>query len=104
VQDVQVVVERVADGRHVVAVYGVADIWSSELIRRPLADLVDAGARDVVVDLEKTVLLDSTVLGVLLDAHKQLAAAGGKLTLARPNELVQRLLRLTGLDRVVPTA
>jgi anti-anti-sigma factor len=55
----------------------------------------------LVVDLDTADAVDSTVLGALVLALKRLQASGGELAVAcrRPETL--RLLRLTGLDRVL---
>jgi anti-anti-sigma factor len=55
----------------------------------------------LVVELDAADAVDSTVLGALVLALKRLQASGGDVEVAchRPETL--RLLRLTGLDRVL---
>jgi anti-sigma B factor antagonist len=55
------------------------------------------GAREVVIDLTNTNFVDSAGLGALVTAHQLFGDDDGRLRLAHPNELLVRLLDLTGL-------
>lgn len=56
----------------------------------------------IVVDLHEVSICDSTGLQLLIDAHRQSAAAGGWLRLCRPRGLVERVLEITNLVDVLP--
>jgi anti-anti-sigma factor len=82
----------------VVALVGEHDAYSSERLENELAVLLESG-HHIVVDLRDTSFLDSTTLGVLLNArhdaeHKRLRFA---LVLADEFSQVQQLLSMTGL-------
>lgn len=54
--------------------------------------------RNVVVDLDRTEILDSAGLTALLDAQSALRPLGGHLKIATTNMTNQKILELTRLD------
>lgn len=52
----------------------------------------------VVVDLGGVTFMDSTGLGALREAHRHLVADGTRLSVRNPPPLLQKVLRVTGLD------
>ncbi len=66
-----------------------------------LSEALDAekGA-DVVVDLTRVDIMNSSGLGMLVAASRSVKAAGGTLAIAGANEALQKLLRMTRLDTV----
>jgi anti-anti-sigma factor len=71
------------------------------LLRSAVDDLVAAGTTRIVVDLSATEFVDSTGLGALIGGLKAARLAGGDLRISGVTEAVQRVLRLTNLDRVL---
>lgn len=69
-------------------------------------DLLDAILRaaftydqgQVVVDLAGVTFMDSTGLGALREAHRRLVADGTRLSVRNPGAMVEKVLRITGLD------
>lgn len=84
----------------VVEVRGEVDVYTAPRLRERLIEVVDGGARSVVVDLSRVDFLDSTGLGVLVGALKRLRLAGGELALVCDREKLLKVFRITGLDRV----
>jgi anti-sigma B factor antagonist len=64
--------------------------------------VVDAGARNVVVDLGRVDFLDSTGLGVLVGALKRLRTVNGTFGLVCSKEPLLKIFRITALDQVFP--
>jgi anti-sigma B factor antagonist len=90
-----------AVGDHtVLEVGGEVDVYTAPRLRERLIELVDAGAKHVVVDLSRVEFLDSTGLGVLVGALKRLRAADGSLGLVCAHERLLKIFRITALDRV----
>jgi anti-sigma B factor antagonist len=87
-------------GRTVVEVAGEIDVYTAPTLRERLVDVVDGGARHVIVDLGHVDFLDSTGLGVLAGARKRLQLLGGELVLVCNHERLLKIFRITGLDRV----
>jgi anti-sigma B factor antagonist len=91
---------REVGGYTVVEVRGEVDIYTSSLLRERLVEVVEAGAKRVVVDLSQVDFLDSSGLGVLVGALKRLRTAGGDLSLVCQQEKLLKIFRITALDRV----
>jgi anti-sigma B factor antagonist len=85
----------------VVEVRGVWDMAADPQLRRSLQQVIDAGARRVVVDLTHVRLLDSSGLGTLVFMFKVLREDGGSLCLAAPQPLVRSVLSITSVDRAI---
>jgi anti-anti-sigma factor len=92
--------EAVEPGQ-VVHLTGRLDIHAAADARLALADAVEAGSGDLVVDLASLDTLDATGLGVLVGAHRRAGRAGRTLVLRDVPAPVGRLLFLTRLDRVL---
>ncbi len=86
----------------VLEVGGEVDVYTAPRLRERLVELVDGGARNVVVDLGRVDFLDSTGLGVLVGALKRLRAAGGTFGLVCSKEPLLKIFRITALDQVFP--
>ena len=66
-----------------------------------LRQVVEDGARKLVVDFGAVVFIDSPAIGCLMDLHRQLVGAGGTLKLAGLQRRVETLLALSGIFRVL---
>lgn len=84
----------------VTAVQGDFDLRSAAEVRSALVQLVDDGARRLVVDLTETTFLDSTALGALVGALKRARSAEGDVELVCTDRSIVRIFQITGLDRV----
>ena len=91
---------RAVTGHTVLEVGGEVDVYTAPRLRERLVELVDEGARSVIVDLSRVEFLDSTGLGVLVGALKRLRAVGGGLALVCGHERLLKIFRITALDRV----
>jgi anti-sigma B factor antagonist len=91
---------RTVAGHRVLEVGGEIDVYTAPQLRERLIALVEDGARQVVVDLNRVEFLDSTGLGVLVGALKRLRGVNGDLSLVCAQERLLKIFRITGLDRV----
>ncbi len=80
---------------------GRLDVHAAADVRLALADAVEAGEGDLVIDLASLDAVDATGLGVLVGAHRRAGRAGRTLVLRDVPPPVGRLLFLTRLDRVL---
>jgi anti-sigma B factor antagonist len=85
----------------VVALCGELDKSHAGWLARALSAAVAPGSR-VIVDLERLAFIDCSGPSAMVSAWKQARQAGGDLLLAAPQELVLRLLSLTGLTELLP--
>jgi anti-sigma B factor antagonist len=94
--------EAIDETTHVVAPSGEIDAFTAPQLGRRLLALADAGKTDLVVDLSAVTFLDSTAIGVLLNALRQLGARHGRLVLVCPSDRVRRPFQVTGLHDRLP--
>ena len=85
-------------GTAVVRLAGELDLYNAEQLREGLARALDSKPERLVVDLERVAFIDSTALGVLIEARRGLAD-GSKFRLAAPGLEVRRALEISGLHR-----
>ena len=84
-------------GASVLAVIGELDLRTSPELEKRLADVFDAGAELVILDLRQIEFMDSTGLRVLLGAHQRASENGRRFALVRGADQVERVLTLTGV-------
>jgi anti-sigma B factor antagonist len=86
------------DGSVVVSLAGELDLYNAEEVRSALLEACAGEPRVLVVDLEGVRFIDSTALGVLIEARSKLANHSG-FRLAAPGLETRRALEVSGLDR-----
>jgi anti-sigma B factor antagonist len=89
--------EPVSDTIHVVSPSGEVDAATAPQLGRRLLSLADEGKTGLVVDLSSVTFMDSTGIGVLLDALRRLTARRGRLALVCPTDRILRPFEITGL-------
>lgn len=99
--DARVSVSRFGADSFVVAAGGELDLYTSERLRERLADALERGGRQLLVDLTGVTFMDSTALGVLVEAAKALKSSGGQLVVVADDRRVTRVIEITGLERVL---
>lgn len=92
--------ERLGDDLGVVVLAGEVDIFTAPQFKECLLGLVDDGVTRLVVDLSAVTFIDSTALGVLIGGVRRVHGAGGAMTVVVATRPVERVLSITGLDRV----
>ena len=81
----------------VVRLAGEIDLYNVDQVRSAIGAAVDDGPSRVVIDLSQVEFMDSTALGVLIEARAALPE--GALRLASPQLETMRALKVSGLDR-----
>jgi anti-sigma B factor antagonist len=85
----------------VLSVRGDIDISTAPQLLRALAELVGPARECLILDLSGVAFLDSSALGALVGAQKEIAAAGGLLTVVCSNPKVLRIFSITRLTEVI---
>jgi anti-sigma B factor antagonist len=85
------------DGAVLVVLAGEIDLYNADEVRTALTAAIAGGATRVVIDMSAVEFVDSTALGVLIEANSKLGAGG--LRLAAPQVSTRRTLQVSGLDR-----
>ena len=93
---------QVDNGVTVVAPTGRLDVAGAPALKDAISEALKNVQPRVVLDLEGVSFVDSTGLGSVIAALKQVRSSQGDLRLAAPNQQVRVVLELTTLDRVFP--
>jgi len=88
------------NGVSTVSVAGEVDLATAPELKEALTEVVNDGARGVLVDLSNATFIDSTTLGVLMGAVKRLRPTGGELAIACNDPNIRKIFEITLLDRV----
>jgi anti-sigma B factor antagonist len=86
------------DGVVVVSLAGELDLYNAHEVREALLECCAESPDRLVVDLSGVKFIDSTALGVLIEARTRLENRRGFL-LAAPGLETKRALEISGLDR-----
>jgi anti-sigma B factor antagonist len=98
--DFSITDRQVDSDTHVVAVKGEIDLFTAPEFKQRVSAPIDAGRKNIVVDLRATTFIDSSSLGVLIGAHRRLKLRGGALVVVCDNDAIVKTFRITGLDGV----
>ena len=86
------------DGSTVVRLAGELDLYNAQTVREALLACCEESPERLVVDLSEVKFIDSTALGVLIEARTRLQNRKGFL-LAAPGLETRRALEISGLDK-----
>jgi len=86
------------DGAVVVSLAGELDLYNAEEVRSALLEACAGEPERLVIDLEQVRFIDSTALGVLIEARSRMTERSG-FRLAAPGLETRRALEVSGLDR-----
>lgn len=84
----------------IVVLAGEVDIYTAPRFKESMLELLDASVGKLVIDLSAVTFIDSTALGVLIGGLRRVHDAGGVMALVVATPAVERVLTITGLDRV----
>ena len=96
--------ESLDGGIAVFAITGELDQATAEDLRSPLLASVERGVSSILIDLTGCGFIDSTGLGVIVEAWKAMEERDGDgavLSICCPEPEVRRLLEVTGLDQAI---
>jgi anti-sigma B factor antagonist len=94
--------EQLADGVQKIALSGRMDSAATEQIDLGFAGLMATRPPLIVVDLSQVSFLASIGMRTLLTSAKAFALRRGRMVLAAPQPLVEEVLRLAGIDALIP--
>jgi anti-sigma B factor antagonist len=82
----------------VIALEGELDLERAPALKWALVDSIDAGFKQLVVDLTQVRFMDSTALSVLVGVNKSLDV-GARMAIVCVNANVLKIFELSGMDR-----
>jgi anti-sigma B factor antagonist len=77
------------------------DISNADQVRDELLSLLNRGPGVLIVDMAETTFCDSAGVNALVRAHKRATANEAELRLVVASPGVQRVLAITGVDRLI---
>jgi anti-anti-sigma factor len=86
----------------VVRVGGTFDLHGADRFDREIGRILHGPTREILVDLREVEFMDSLGLRSLIAAHRRAFEARVPLWIVRGGAPVAQLLRMTGLDMVLP--
>src|SRR5947209_13559535 len=89
-----------ATGVEIIGPRGEIDVSNVEVLDRVLEEMLREQPGYLLIDLDGLDYLDSAGISSLLRAGQAMARSGGRLSLVGGNPFVQRLLQMTGVDRL----
>jgi anti-sigma B factor antagonist len=87
----------------VIAAKGRLNVIAAPELRAAVNGALEAGHRQLVLDLAQTDFMDSSGLGALVSCLKTAREADGDLKIANAGEQILMVLNLTNLDRILPS-
>jgi anti-sigma B factor antagonist len=94
--------EAIGGDVRILSLTGDVDFDAAPQLKRHIMSRVDAGDRQLIVDLSEVEFIDSTAIGVLVGALRRLGANGGSLTVVCNNEDIRGIFETVGLAHVFP--
>lgn len=90
-------------GALVVRVNGEIDLKESDELRNQIDQRLEEERPSIlVVDLKETTFIDSSGIGLLLGRYKRINGWGGKMYIVGVRPPVERLLKISGITRLIP--
>ena len=89
-------------GKYVVFLKGELDLNGCPPFQAALLEAEQSQAKEIVVNLDELTFVDSSGLSVLAHAASRSAANGDQLRITPGRDHVARVLRITGLDTILP--
>lgn len=82
---------------------GRLDIFNAERFKNSLATYYPAGSKYILLDLKELQYIDSTGIGVLLYAWKNMLGGVGKILCFNASDMVKTVIDLTKLTAIIQT-
>lgn len=87
-------------GISVIKIKGEVDIYTAAEFKKQINAAIEEGCGDIHIDCSQLNYMDSTGLGVLIGALKRLREQGRNIHLKNLQPNVQKLFKITGLDKI----
>ncbi|SHG31864.1 STAS domain-containing protein [Ornithinibacillus halophilus] len=85
----------------VINVSGEIDVFTAPQLKEKIIPLVSAENAEVIVDFKDVNYMDSTGLGVLINAYKATKVNNSHIKIINLQDRVYRIFTITGLDEVM---
>ncbi len=83
----------------IIALDGELDVAVAPQLKTLFKETIEKGERKVIVDMKDVKFIDSSCLGVMVNAHKLAVATNGAIRFAQSSDQVRKIFELTRTDR-----
>lgn len=84
----------------VVDLAGEVDAYTSARFRETMIDLIENGAANLIISMEKVEYIDSSGLGALVGGLKRISEKSGRIVIVCSNPQIRKVFEITGLEKV----
>lgn len=92
----------VIKGALVVKLTGELDQHGAVKLRRDLDEKICAGCNNMIFDFSELNFMDSSGIGLIIGRYKNMTALGGSVCVAAPRSAVEKVIRLSAIDKIIP--
>jgi anti-sigma B factor antagonist len=83
----------------IVVLHGELDVAVAPKLKTVLKQTLEQGNKKVVVDMKNVLFVDSSCLGVMVNAHKMAVGLNAAVKFAQSSEQVRKIFELTRTDK-----
>ncbi len=84
----------------IIELEGEIDVRCAPQLKKLIQQLIDDGDVQILVDLSGVPFMDSTGLGIFVNAFKQLQRTGGGVKFTNPQDVLRKVFSITQTDKV----
>lgn len=96
------ITSRIQDRVAVLEIAGTVDMYEGYQLRDVVKNHLRNGSRHFIFDCRRVNYVDSTGLGIFMQARELAQDAGGGISLVAPSPAFQKVLTTTQVDRLLP--
>jgi anti-anti-sigma factor len=96
-----IAIEDLGDGRSKAVLDGSLDIAGAAAIDMRM-NLLGGSAKGLLIDMNQVTFIGSMGLRSLVAPARAILARGGKVVIVNPSEMVEKVLRTSGIDTIIP--
>lgn len=90
------------DGAAVAVLSGEIDHHNAKEIRQQLDKyIISAQPKELAIDFKNISFMDSSGIGLIMGRYKLIHECGGNLVVRNPQSYIRRVLKLSGIERMV---
>jgi anti-sigma B factor antagonist len=96
-----IAVEDLGEGRSKAVLDGSLDIAGAAAIDMRM-NLLGGSAKGLLIDMNQVTFIGSMGLRSLVAPARAILSRGGKVVIVNPSEMVEKVLRTSGIDTIIP--
>lgn len=90
------------NGTAIAVLSGEIDHHTAKLLRAELDKFViTMQPEKLAIDLSNITFMDSSGIGLIIGRHKLITECGGQLEIRSPQPYIKRMLKISGIERIV---